>query len=92
GLKSKDGLTLLIHIGVDTAKLNGTGFVQYVVQGQKIKRGQELIEFWDPTIKQHGLDDRVLVTVMNSKDYQKLAVIEQVGKTVEAGDPIMEIE
>lgn len=92
GLKSKDGLTLLIHIGIDTAKLNGTGFVQYVVQGQEVKKGQELIEFWDPTIKQHGLDDTVLVTVMNSKDYQKLAVTEKFGKTVAAGDPIMEIE
>lgn len=92
GLKSKDGLTVLIHIGIDTAKLNGTGFVQYVVQGQEVKKGQELIEFWDPTIKQHGLDDTVLVTVMNSKDYQKLAVTEKFGKTVAAGDPIMEIE
>lgn len=92
GLKSKDGLTVLIHIGIDTAKLNGTGFVQYVVQGQEVKKGQELIEFWDPTIKQHGLDDTVLVTVMNSKDYQKLAVTEKFGKTVVAGDPIMEIE
>ena len=51
-----------------------------------------MIEFWDPTIKQHGLDDTVLVTVVNSKDYQKLAVIEKFGKTVAAGDPIMEIE
>lgn len=92
GLKSKNGLTVLIHIGIDTAKLNGTGFVQYVVQGQEVKKGQELIEFWDPTIKQHGLDDTVLVTVMNSKDYQKLAVTEKFGKTVAAGDPIMEIE
>ena len=92
GLKSKDGLTVLIHIGIDTAKLNGTGFVQYVVQGQEVKKGQELIEFWDPTIKQHGLDDTVLVTVMNSKDYQMLAVTEKFGKTVAAGDPIMEIE
>ena len=92
GLKSKDGLTVLIHIGIDTAKLNGTGFVQYVVQGQEVKKGQELIEFWDPTIKQHGLDDTVLVTVVNSKDYQKLAVTEKFGKTVAAGDPIMEIE
>jgi lactose/raffinose/galactose permease len=92
GLKSKDGLTVLIHIGIDTAKLNGTGFVQYVVQGQEVKKGHELIEFWDPTIKQHGLDDTVLVTVVNSKDYQKLAVTEKFGKTVAAGDPIMEIE
>lgn len=92
GLKSKDGLTVLIHIGIDTAKLNGTGFVQYVVQGQEVKKGQELIEFWDPTIKQYGLDDTVLVTVMNSKDYQKLAVTEKFGETVAAGDSIMEIE
>lgn len=92
GLKSADGLTILIHIGIDTAKLNGTGFVQYVVQGQKVQKGQELIEFWDPTIKQHGLDDTVLVTVLNSKDFEKLAVTEEYGKTVKAGDPIMKIK
>lgn len=92
GLKSDSGLTVLIHIGIDTAKLNGTGFVQYVVQGQRIKRGQELIEFWDPVIKKNKLDDTVLVTVLNSQEYQKLTLLKEVGEKVTAGDAIMNIE
>lgn len=83
-VKSNDGLVLLIHIGTDTATLNGTGFVQYVVKNQRINKGQELIEFWDPTIKKAGLDDTVMVTVMNSKDYAKIGLSEKAGKTVES--------
>lgn len=69
GLVSDNGIALLIHIGIDTVKMHGTGFVTYFHKGQKITKGQELMEFWDPAIKKAGLDDTVLVTITNSKDY-----------------------
>ena len=46
GLVGDNGVALLIHIGIGTVKLKGTGFVSYVEQGQKVKKGDELIEFW----------------------------------------------
>lgn len=51
GLVSEDGIVLLIHIGIGTVKLKGTGFVSYVVEGEHVKKGDKLIEFWDPAIK-----------------------------------------
>ncbi|WP_155590741.1 N-acetylglucosamine-specific PTS transporter subunit IIBC [Lysinibacillus cavernae] len=44
GLKSDTGLELLIHVGLDTVKLDGEGFDMFVTDGQKIKRGDALLK------------------------------------------------
>ncbi|PTI68974.1 glucose-specific PTS transporter subunit IIBC [Staphylococcus succinus] len=44
GLESKDGLELLIHIGIDTVKLEGKGFERMVATGDTIKKGQLLMK------------------------------------------------
>ncbi len=45
GLLSQDGIELLIHVGIDTVKMNGEGFKAFVKDGDKITKGQKLIEF-----------------------------------------------
>ena len=45
GLKTGDGMEYLLHIGVDTVKLDGKGFETFVKDGQKVKKGQKLMEF-----------------------------------------------
>ena len=45
GLLTDTGLELLIHIGIDTVKMNGEGFKSLVTAGQKVKAGDRLIEF-----------------------------------------------
>ncbi|MBC7327584.1 PTS glucose transporter subunit IIA [bacterium] len=54
-LKDKDGLEILIHIGIDTVKLKGEGFNCLVKEGQKVERGDKLIEFNIERIKMAGL-------------------------------------
>ncbi|MFJ8518705.1 N-acetylglucosamine-specific PTS transporter subunit IIBC [Lysinibacillus xylanilyticus] len=44
GLKSDTGVELLIHVGLDTVKLNGEGFETLVIEGQLIKRGDRLLK------------------------------------------------
>jgi glucose-specific phosphotransferase system IIA component len=44
GITSDEGTEILIHIGVDTVKLNGEGFTTYVNNGDTIKVGQRLVE------------------------------------------------
>lgn len=44
GLKSNDGLEVLIHLGMDTVALNGVGFECFVKVGEKIKQGQLLVK------------------------------------------------
>ena len=92
GLVGDNGLVLLIHIGLGTVKLKGTGFVSYVEEGQKVKKGQELIEFWDPTIKKAGLDDTVIVVVTNSKDFKDIKLTDTEGSEVKAEDDVMTLE
>ena len=56
GLKAADGTEYLLHIGVDTVKLNGEGFTVFVSDGQKIKKGEKLMEF-DPAYYCYHLPD-----------------------------------
>ena len=80
GLRSDNGILTLIHIGIGTVEMRGTGFVQYVQKGQHVSQGQELIEFWDPAIKKAGYDDTVMVVINNYKD------IKDFNYVVESGD------
>ena len=92
GLVSDDGVALLIHVGIGTVKLKGTGFVSYVENGQRVHKGQELIEFWDPVIKKAGLDDTVIVTVTNAKKLGPITIMKKAGKQVNSGDPVIEVD
>ena len=92
GLVGDNGVVLLIHIGIGTVKLKGTGFVSYVEQGQHVKKGQELIEFWDPTIKKAGLDDTVIVVVTNSEKFSKIELIENPGQEIQAEENVLNLE
>lgn len=90
GLVSDSGVALLIHIGIDTVKLHGTGFVTYFRKGQHVEKGTELMEFWDPTIKKAGLDDTVIVTVTNSEEFN-FKLLEQAGAKVTAKDNVLKV-
>ncbi|UOQ83735.1 PTS sugar transporter subunit IIA [Gracilibacillus salinarum] len=52
GIKSKNGLEVLIHIGLETVALNGEGFEGFVSQGDKVKAGDKLVTFDLPFIKE----------------------------------------
>ena len=43
GLRSVDGIEVLIHVGMDTVKLNGEHFTAQAAQGDKVKKGQVLL-------------------------------------------------
>ena len=90
GLVSDSGVALLIHIGIDTVKLHGTGFVTYFDKGQHVEKGAELMEFWDPTIKKAGLDDTVIVTVTNSEEFN-FDMLKQAGTTVTHTDNVLKV-
>ncbi|HEI7553418.1 TPA: PTS transporter subunit IIABC [Staphylococcus aureus] len=57
GLVSDSGLELLIHIGLDTVKLNGDGFTLHVEEGQEVKQGDLLINFDLDYIRNHAKSD-----------------------------------
>lgn len=69
GLLSDDGTEILIHVGMDTVKLNGKGFTPKVEQDAKVKKGDLLLEFDIEFIKSHGYSITTPVIITNSDDY-----------------------
>ena len=69
GLKSDDGIELLIHVGMDTVKLNGECFTPKKEAGDKIKRGELLLEFDPKGIVKAGYETTTPVVVTNHADF-----------------------
>ena len=69
GIKRKDGLEILIHVGIDTVNLRGDGFTTLVKQGEKVKEGDELVRFNKEKILNNGLDPTVIMIFTNSKTF-----------------------
>lgn len=69
GILTANGAELLIHIGMDTVKLNGDGFTKKVEQGDTVKKGQLLLEFDIEKIKAAGLSTTTPIVVTNTDDY-----------------------
>lgn len=63
GIRGKNGIEVLIHVGIDTVELNGKFFQTYVTQGQKVSKGQKLISFDLKEVeKQYNIISPVIVT------------------------------
>ncbi|MCT1177009.1 PTS sugar transporter subunit IIA [Pediococcus pentosaceus] len=90
GLRSDTGVLTLIHIGIGTVEMCGTGFVQYVEKGDHVKQGQELIEFWQPAIKKAGLDDTVMVVITN-KDMPEFDYLKELGEDVKDSEDVLKL-
>ena len=89
GIKTDDGVELLVHIGVDTVKLGGEGFTPLVEKKQTVAAGDPLAEVDFAAIADHGVDTTVITTVVNSK---KLGGVNDIADgTVAAGDPVLEV-
>lgn len=73
GIQRKDGVEILVHIGLDTVSLNGKGFKICKRQGEKVRRGEKIIEIDLPFIREQGLDPTtiLLLTETNGKNYVK---------------------
>ena len=55
GIESDDGLEILVHLGIDTVKLEGKGFPSFVEVGQKVKKGDKIMEMDIGFIREQGL-------------------------------------
>ncbi|WP_195604154.1 beta-glucoside-specific PTS transporter subunit IIABC [Clostridium tyrobutyricum] len=74
GITSDNGVEILIHVGMDTVELEGKYFTPKVKQGERIKRGQELLEFDMKAIEEEGYSVITPVVITNSSTC--LSVIE----------------
>lgn len=78
GLKSEDGVELLIHVGMDTVQMDGKGFDVKVKANEKVKAGELLLEFDKEAIQKAGYSLITPVVITNSFEFeQKQLCLEQ---------------
>lgn len=92
GLRTEDGLDLLMHIGMDTVELDGKHFEPKVAKGDTVKRGDVIAEFDIPAIKAAGYPLATPVVITNSK--KAAASVEDVqasGASVTNADSLLKV-
>ena len=90
GYMTDSGISLLIHVGIDTVKLNGEGFEVLVKDGQKVKKGQPLLKLDLDYLNANApsLASPVLCTEL--EDNQRIRLLKK--GQVKAGEPLFEVE
>lgn len=89
GLQSDSDIELLIHVGIDTVKLDGVPFTAHVKEGDRVQAGDLLIEFDRQAILDAGYDLATPIIISNSDDYREIDTV--ASSTVEAGQPLLSV-
>ena len=90
GMESENGIEILIHVGMDTVKLNGKHFTCHIEDGQHVKCGQLLLEFDIDAIKKEGYEVVTPVIITNSDEFTEIAT-EAAGQ-VKNGDELLKLK
>ena len=77
GISSENGLELMIHIGIDTIKLDGHYFHSNFFEGDKASKGDLLIDFDIDAIKKNGFSIASPVVVINGLSYNNVFITEK---------------
>lgn len=86
GLKSDDGIELLIHVGLETVGIGKKYFKRFVEKGQHVKLGQKLLEFDMEGLKKEKVDLITPIIVSNTPQYKDILLFEN--RNVNPGDVI----
>lgn len=89
GITTKDGVELLVHIGLNTVMLNGEGFTAFVKQGDKVVCGQKLLEFDKEFILSKGYSLQSPVLVTNADQFSDIVMNEN--QTVKTGEELYKV-
>lgn len=87
GILSEGGAEVLIHVGIDSVKLNGEGFHIYVQKNQKVKKGDLILMVDLNILKQHKIEDTVIMVITNTSQY--LDIIPVCNSIVNHNDEIL---
>ena len=90
GYMTDSGISLLIHVGIDTVKLNGEGFEVLVENGQKIKKGQPMLKLDLDYLKANAPSLATPVLCTELEDDQRIRLLKE--GPVKAGEPLFEVE
>lgn len=101
GIKTDDGIEVLVHVGIDTVNMDGEGFAVVVAKGERIAAGEPLATVDFGKVAAAGHSVVVVVTVVNAAELTVVTPLIGDGsgdnnggdcKTVSAGSPIIDVE
>ncbi|EOY5383472.1 PTS beta-glucoside transporter subunit IIABC [Cronobacter dublinensis] len=90
GLQGDNGMELLIHVGIDTVKLDGQLFTARVSVGDRVQPGDVLIEFDRQAIIDAGYDLTTPIIISNSDSYRMVTTV--AATAITAGMPLLTAE
>lgn len=88
GLVTNSGAEILIHIGIDTVKLDGQHFEAHIEAGSKVKKGDLLVSFDIDAIKQAGFEVTTPIIITNTDNYKDIQTI-FMQDDIQAGDALL---
>ena len=90
GFMTDTGISMLIHVGIDTVKLEGKGFECYVENGQKVKKGDKMLKLDLDYLKEHAPSIATPVLCTELEDNQKIRLLRD--GSIKAGEPLFAID
>lgn len=90
GLRNQEGIEVLIHVGMDTVAMNGKGFTTFVKIGQKVKKGEKLLEFSLSEIEAAGYSSTTAVVVCSGEEEEKIEVL-KTGE-IQVGEDLLKVQ
>lgn len=89
GITTKEGIEILVHIGLNTVMLNGEGFTTFVKQGDQVKKGQKLLAFDKDFIKSKGCSLQSPLIITNADQFKDILI--ETKTEIRTGDIAMEV-
>ncbi|MFT4296803.1 MAG: glucose PTS transporter subunit IIA [Micropruina sp.] len=90
GIKTDDGVEVLVHVGIDTVQLEGKGFALDVAKDQRVEVGDPLVTVDLDAVKAAGYDTTTMIVVINTATLK--SVTPAAPGEVSLGDPVIDIE
>lgn len=77
GFLTDSGVSLLIHVGIDTVKLNGKGFEVFVENGQKVKKGEQMLKLDLDYLKKHAPSIATPILCTELEENQRIRLLKE---------------
>lgn len=87
GLKTKEGIEVLVHIGINTVELDGEGFNVQIKKGQKVKKGQPIVKIDRDMILSKGYD--LSTMIIFSSGYEEEVKLDKFDQKVQQGEVLI---
>ena len=90
GFQTDSGISLLIHVGIDTVKLNGKGFEIFVENGQKVKKGEPMMKLDLNYLKENAPSVVSPVLCTELEENQRVRLLKE--GSIQAGEPLFAVD